>query len=283
MIAGRQPERLHLFRRRQDGGIGGGCSKGPLRADGGGRDGNRGHGAGDTRERQSHRIPVYLLSFVNRRSAAGGEAAPLASMRWLVLGLLTIGMLGTGADLLLLDHYEGIWQLPPLLLIVGGLVTVSAVAARASAGSIAALRWTMMLFIAAGLAGMVLHFNGNREFQREMDPVAVGMAARRQGDDREGAAGPGPGVDDSTGSARIAVHLPAPRAHAGSAAGVNRRPGVQKEHEVKVMDRRASSQPSRSRQCSPPSPGAPRRRSASRSALPTRTRRRRRICSACRT
>jgi hypothetical protein len=95
-------------------------------------------------------------------------------MRWLVIGLLTFGMLGTGVDLLLLDHYEDIWQIPPLVLIVAGLVAVSAVAFRATAASVAALRWTMMLFVAAGVAGVLLHFNGNREFQREVDPSLSG-------------------------------------------------------------------------------------------------------------
>jgi len=102
------------------------------------------------------------------------DPAPLARLRWLVLALLTFGMMGTGIDLLLLDHYEEIWQMAPLLLIVAGLAAAAAVAARPAAWSIAALRWTMVLFIVSGIAGIALHYNGNREFQREMDPALTG-------------------------------------------------------------------------------------------------------------
>jgi hypothetical protein len=34
----------------------------------------------------------------------------------------------------------------------------------------------MVLFIASGLIGLVLHYIGNREFQREMDPALGGWA-----------------------------------------------------------------------------------------------------------
>jgi hypothetical protein len=114
------------------------------------------------------------LSFVNRPDSLVREPAPLARLRWLVLALLTFGMIGTGIDLLLLDHYEDIWQMPPLLLIVAGLAAAVAVAARPAAWSIAALRWIMILFIVSGIAGVGLHYNGNREFQREMDPDLAG-------------------------------------------------------------------------------------------------------------
>ena len=102
------------------------------------------------------------------------EPAPLARLRWLVLALLTFGMIGTGIDLLLLDHYEDIWQLPPLLLVVAGLAAAAAVGTRPAAWSIAALRWTMILFVVSGIAGIALHYSGNREFQREMDPALAG-------------------------------------------------------------------------------------------------------------
>ena len=102
------------------------------------------------------------------------DPAPLARLRWLVLALLTFGMMGTGIDLLLLDHYEEIWQMAPLLLIVAGLAAAAAVAARPAPWSISALRWTMVLFIVSGIAGIALHYNGNREFQREMDPALTG-------------------------------------------------------------------------------------------------------------
>ena len=102
------------------------------------------------------------------------EPSTLNALRWLVLALLTFGMLGTAMDLLLLAHYEDAWQWPPLALIVVGLLVVAWIALRESSGAIAALRWTMGLFVVAGAAGLLLHYNGNREFQKELDPALSG-------------------------------------------------------------------------------------------------------------
>ena len=109
-----------------------------------------------------------------RVTAGRSESPTLAALRWLLLGVLTVGMVGTGTDLLLLDHYEDVWQMPPLLLIVAGLCTVAWIAARGGRASVEALRWTMWLFVAAGVIGVALHFNGNREFQKEIDPTLQG-------------------------------------------------------------------------------------------------------------
>jgi len=107
-------------------------------------------------------------------TASAGEPSTLAAVRWLLLALLTLGMLGTGLDLVLLDHYEDAWQWPPLALMVVGLLIVAWIAARRSRAAIRALRWTMWLFVLAGVAGLMLHYNGNREFQKELDPALSG-------------------------------------------------------------------------------------------------------------
>jgi hypothetical protein len=96
------------------------------------------------------------------------------TVRRLLLALLTFGMMGTGLDLVLLDHYEDVWQWPPLALVGVGLIVVCWTAVRVGPAAIAALRWTMVLFIAAGCAGLLLHYNGNREFQKELDPTLSG-------------------------------------------------------------------------------------------------------------
>jgi hypothetical protein len=102
-----------------------------------------------------------------------------------MLALLTFGMLGTAVDLVLLNHYGDVWQWPPLALIVVALLVVARIAvseglsagarsAKAESAAVAALRWTMWLFVAAGAAGLLLHYNGNREFQKELDPALSG-------------------------------------------------------------------------------------------------------------
>jgi hypothetical protein len=101
------------------------------------------------------------------------EPQMLRKMRGALLALLVVFMLGTGLDLMLLDHHEGIWQVIPLALLAAGLV-VSAWTLGGRAGAITAMRILMVLFVAAGFLGIALHYLGNREFQLEMDPGLAG-------------------------------------------------------------------------------------------------------------
>jgi FtsH-binding integral membrane protein len=105
---------------------------------------------------------------------SNSQPSTLAALRWLVLALLTFGMLGTAVDLVLLAHNEDVWQWPPLALIVAGLMVVAWIAVRENRAAILTLRWTMSSFVVAGIAGLVLHYNGNREFQKELDPALSG-------------------------------------------------------------------------------------------------------------
>ena len=97
-------------------------------------------------------------------------------MRRLVLLLLTVAMIGTAADLMLLDHHEDFWQMVPLGVIALGVVSVAVAAMKGGAGTVTLMRVTMALFIAAGLLGMGLHYIGNSEFQLEMDPSLHGWS-----------------------------------------------------------------------------------------------------------
>ena len=81
-----------------------------------------------------------------------------------------------GTELLFLKHDEEATQLIPLVLIGFALVTIAWHAAQGSSASLAALQVTMVLFIAAGLLGMYLHFRANLAFQREVDPSIAGQA-----------------------------------------------------------------------------------------------------------
>jgi hypothetical protein len=93
--------------------------------------------------------------------------------RWL-LGLLTVGLTGLSAELLLLGHYEGPAQLIPLILIAAALASISWHFVTRSAASLLAFRSVMLLLVTAGALGVVLHYRGNLEFQLETDPSAHG-------------------------------------------------------------------------------------------------------------
>ena len=102
--------------------------------------------------------------------------ATVLVIRRILLGILLIGLVGMGTELLFLKHDEEVTQLIPLVLIGFALVTIAWHAAQGSSASLAALQVTMVLFIAAGLLGMYLHFRANLAFQREVDPSIAGQA-----------------------------------------------------------------------------------------------------------
>ena len=92
------------------------------------------------------------------------DAASIDRMRWWLLGVLTIGMLGTITELLLLEHYEKPLQFVPLILIVAALGTMVRQVRKHDLRSLMVLKWIMALFVLAGFAGVLAHFQGAAEF-----------------------------------------------------------------------------------------------------------------------
>jgi hypothetical protein len=104
------------------------------------------------------------------------ESATIETVRRILLVILGIGLVGTATELILLKHHEGPWQLIPLVLIgTACLVLVWHLATRSDV-SVIAWQITMVLFVASGLIGVVLHYQANVEFQLEIDPSAAGTA-----------------------------------------------------------------------------------------------------------
>jgi len=104
----------------------------------------------------------------------GAERA-LSILRALLLAVLALALVGTGAELLLIGHTEEIWQLLPLVAIGMGLVGIVALAVRPTRVTIQLFRLLMGLFIVTGLLGLVLHYLGNAEFELEMRPSMSGF------------------------------------------------------------------------------------------------------------
>lgn len=100
---------------------------------------------------------------------------PRDPLRMFLLLILLVGMVGTGAELLLIGHYEE-WQLPPLILLALGLLTVGLHGMKRRPWTLRLLQGAMGLFIVSGVAGLYLHYDGNTEFEREMDPALGGFA-----------------------------------------------------------------------------------------------------------
>lgn len=85
-------------------------------------------------------------------------------------------MLGTGAELLLLNHVESLAQLIPLVLLAAALLTLVWLAAGRGRLPAVTFQATMVMFVAAGVIGLVLHYQGAQAFQLEVDPSLKGIA-----------------------------------------------------------------------------------------------------------
>ena len=106
-------------------------------------------------------------------------AATLATLRVLLRALLLIGLLGTAAELLLIGHDEDVLQVIPLATLgVAAVFTIWMIVARPAAPTAATrlFQFAMLLQIAAGATGSVLHYVANMEFKLEMDPSMRGLA-----------------------------------------------------------------------------------------------------------
>lgn len=99
----------------------------------------------------------------------------LHRLRTLILAVLCFGMVGTGIELFLLEHTEDTLQWVPLILLAVGLGSALALAMRASRSTLRVFRILMVLFIAAGITGVYLHYKGNVEFELEMYPTMSGF------------------------------------------------------------------------------------------------------------
>jgi hypothetical protein len=104
----------------------------------------------------------------------------LSTIRKILLAILLLGLLGSGAELLLLNHVDGIAQWVPLLLIVLSLVVLGWHGLEPGRMSTRAIQGTMIAFIAAGFTGFYFHYQGGVEFKLESNPSLRGWALFRE-------------------------------------------------------------------------------------------------------
>ena len=95
----------------------------------------------------------------------------------------------------------------PLALIAARSRRLGVDARRPRPTPITAMRILMVLFVAAGFLGIALHYLGNREFQREMDPALAGWPLFVEDRHRQSAAGARARVDGHDGPARPDLHV----------------------------------------------------------------------------
>jgi hypothetical protein len=105
-----------------------------------------------------------------------GPAAKLDTVRRMLGAIFLFGSLGTSAELMLMGHTEGVWQNVPLILMAIGCGILGLVANRRGMTQLRAFQLVLMLFVISGVAGILLHYKGNAEFELELNPDLSGMA-----------------------------------------------------------------------------------------------------------
>ena len=112
------------------------------------------------------------LNGMSSRSAASGGT--LRTLRRLLLALIVLGLCGTATELVLLAHYEDVWQAVPLGAIGLAFAAIAWHLAGGRGASVRALQITMAALIANGAIGLFLHYDSNLAFQLDMDATQSG-------------------------------------------------------------------------------------------------------------
>jgi len=95
-------------------------------------------------------------------------------IRRLLLIVMWLGMIGSMTDLALLDHVESWTQWIPLAVLAFAAVALAAAMLTCATAAVGVFQLAMVLTLLTGGLGFVLHFQGNAEFQIEIDPALSG-------------------------------------------------------------------------------------------------------------
>jgi hypothetical protein len=107
------------------------------------------------------------------------ERRTIGTLQFVRRGLAVVfllGVVGTGIELVLLEHTEDVQQWIPLALFGLGFLLFLPLLLRPTAGWLRAFAFCMVVFIASGLLGTWFHYEGNVEFELERTPELSGLA-----------------------------------------------------------------------------------------------------------
>jgi hypothetical protein len=111
--------------------------------------------------------------------SAPGSSRTTDTLRVVRRGLAVVfllGVVGTGIELVLLEHTEDFEQWIPLGLFVVGLMLFLALLLRPTAHSLRVFALCMAAFLVSGVLGTWYHYAGNVEFELERTPELGGLA-----------------------------------------------------------------------------------------------------------
>ena len=113
-------------------------------------------------------------------AATSRDSETLESIRVLLLAALAIGVLGTISELILLRHVDKPPQWIPIVLLSLAVPILAWHARAPRRRSVRALQVLMAGFIVAGMLGVALHYDGNVDFERELQPDEHGLMFLRK-------------------------------------------------------------------------------------------------------
>lgn len=112
-------------------------------------------------------------------SSRSEEPDTLGRIRRFLLAIVMVGLVGTLAELLLLGHFDSASQWIPLVLLACGIIVITWHGVSPGEASVRTLQMMMALFVAAGVIGVGLHYDGNVEFELEITPTMSGLELAR--------------------------------------------------------------------------------------------------------
>jgi len=116
------------------------------------------------------------------------------TIRRTILFILLLGMTGTTAELILLEHDEDLNQWIPLIVLAAGFLSLGWAVLRPGPVALTIVRIVAACFILSGVVGVVLHYQANLEFQQEVDPSLTGWALWQKAIRAKSPPGLAPGV-----------------------------------------------------------------------------------------
>ncbi len=108
------------------------------------------------------------------------QSDALPQIRRLILGLLSFGLVALLTELLALGHDEDANQWIPLVAIAATLAVIVWHFVTGGAVSLKALRFACVGLLLVGALGIMLHYQGNVEFQLEVTPELHGWELFRK-------------------------------------------------------------------------------------------------------
>lgn len=97
-------------------------------------------------------------------------------LRRAIVAAFLFMMFGTMLELYLLNHYEGLQQLIPLLCIAASLLMVVILLVQRTNLLIGLFKLILVITALSGFYGTFLHLQANYEFEQEMQPTASGWS-----------------------------------------------------------------------------------------------------------